>query len=288
MKRLFQLQAVLLFATFFAIGCKKDKTSKDDPFDPSLSISITNQAYANGARATLDLYLPANRGNDTRLLLMLHGGGWTSGDKADMTAVVQLIQGADPTLAIANINYTLVDGTAATRHPAQLTDLANALQYIRQNESTWHIGDHINIMGVSAGAHLALLYTLSTPNSNISSIIDVVGPTNFADPYYTNNALFQALATSYLGATWVQNAALHQAASPVNYVSATSPPTFMAYAGLDQLVPPTNGTALRDAYQQAGATYEYYTYPNEPHEISNTAILDILAKAVPFLQTYGR
>ncbi len=271
------------------VSCSKDDNSGNDPWNPAVSRTLSNENYGSGTRNVADIYLPAGRSANTRIVVLLHGGGWNSGDKADMKGVVDLIQRADPSLAIVNMNYTLADGNSATRHPAQMEDIAKAIQYIKAQNALWQTGDDISMLGVSAGAHLSMLYAYEYDTDQvIKAVIDVVGPSNFADPVYTNNVLFQTLAKSYLGFTWQENANLHRALSPVTHVVRQSPPTLMAYGGQDQLVPASNATAIRDAFQQAGAVYEYYFYPNEQHEFSNTTIAELVTRVVPFLNKYGK
>ena len=280
---------IFAFSVVFAVSCSKEESIVDDPWNPSLARTLTNEKYGPGPRDVMDVYLAAERNGTTRVLITVHGGGWNSGDKADMNAVVQAILAADPSLAVVNINYTLADGNEATRHPAQMQDIDEAVAYVRSQESLWNTGNNISMLGVSAGAHMCMLYAYSFDDEKIiKSVIDIVGPSNLSGPFYTNNIIFQSLAKSYLGATWQENPALHQSLSPVNFVTAQSPPTLMAYAGQDLLVPASNATAIRNAFQQAPATYQYYFYPNDPHELTPATVTDILGKVIPFLNTYGR
>jgi len=62
-------------------GCKK----ADDSFVSTVSArTILDVAYGVDAKQTMDIYLPANRRADsTKIMVMIHGGGWTTGDKSD-------------------------------------------------------------------------------------------------------------------------------------------------------------------------------------------------------------
>jgi acetyl esterase/lipase len=218
---------------------------------------------------------------------LIHGGFWTSGDKTDMDSLLEPIHIADPTLAIVNMNYRLADGAGANQHPAQMNDVKQLFNYIDAHAAEWHIGTTYALTGVSSGAHIALLYSYGfDAEKRVKLVASVLGPTNFADPYYTGNSLFQTLAVSLLGKTWQQDSTLHKSVSPLYVVNATSPPTFMAYGGADPLVPVSNPEALKAKLISLGVPYEYTLYPGESHDLSKTAILDIIVKMSAFFKTH--
>lgn len=69
--------------------------------------TLLNVSYGNNVQQKFDLYLPANRTQNTKTLILVHGGGWTDGDKADMNYAVDIVKQYLPEYAIANINYRL-------------------------------------------------------------------------------------------------------------------------------------------------------------------------------------
>ena len=59
-----------------------DDTTSDEPLD---AIVLTNVSYGNNPEQVYDLYLPEGReASRTKVVVLIHGGGWTSGDKVDM------------------------------------------------------------------------------------------------------------------------------------------------------------------------------------------------------------
>ncbi len=107
----------------------------------------------------LDLYTPANVPPGTTLpgIVLIHGGGWTSGDKADSREADIAKALAARGYAVASINYRL----GVTADPAwvdDLRDVKTAVQFLRANASTYHIdANEIGAIGGSAGGHLALM-----------------------------------------------------------------------------------------------------------------------------------
>ena len=278
---------VLLIVIWSATGCKKDTPAAEDEFNPAIAKTLLDETYGDGARQSADVYLPANRGNATPVVIMLHGGSWMEGNKSDLNDVINIIRAQWPEAAIINMNYKLANGTAPNYHPAQMNDIAQLITYLGQRRSLWQIGDKITIAGVSAGGHLGLLYSYAYNTGNqVKAVVSIVGPTDFSDPFYTTNLLFQIVATNLLGKTWTQDPDLHRSVSPALRVSATSPPTFMAYGGQDPIVPLSNATTLRNRLQANGIAHTYVEYPAEGHEFSPATISDLTPRVIQFLKQY--
>jgi acetyl esterase/lipase len=281
---------VLLFAavTCFFAACSKKADPIADPFDPAVAKVLSAEAYGGGARQIADVYLPAKRGPQTKTLILLHGGFWSSGSKTDLAAVLPMLSAQYPELAVVNANYTLADGAqATTQHPAQMSDIGLLLDWLDKHAEAWHIGKNYSLLGVSSGGHLALLYAHAfDTRRRLKTVAGVVAPVNFADPLYTGNALFQTVAANYLGKTWLQDSGLHRLASPALQIKAGAIPTFLAYAGLDALVPPSQGPGMRSALAAKGIEHQYVVYSGDAHELSPPTIADLVVRHVAFLKQY--
>lgn len=276
-----------LFILSFSImisSCTKDQ-GKSDEYDPARSKIMLDETYGSGTRQVADVYLPANRNENTKVVIMMHGGAWAEGNKTDLNSVINLIRNQWPEVAIINMNYRLADNTPANYHPGQMNDLNVLIDYITAKSDLWKVGDKIAITGVSAGGHLGLLYSYAYNTANqVKAVVSIVGPTDFSDPVYTGNPLFQLIAANLLGKTWLQDADLHRSVSPALRVTATSPPTFMAYGTLDPVVPISNAATLRSRLQALNITHTYVEYPNEGHEFSNPTIANLVPQVITFLK----
>jgi acetyl esterase/lipase len=276
---------LVLSLTILVSSCSKDSQETTDEYDPSRSKTILEEAYGSGTRQIADIYLPANRNENTKVVIMLHGGSWAEGNKTDLNEVIKSIRTQWPEVAIINMNYRLADNTPANYHPGQMNDINAILDYIASKRSLWKVSDKMAITGVSAGGHLGLLYSYAYNAANrVKAVVSIVGPTDFSDPTYTNNPIFQLVASNLLGKTWTQDADLHRSVSPALRVTASSPPTFMAYGALDPVVPITNAATLRSKLQASNITHTYVEYPNETHEFSNAAIANLLPLVITFLK----
>ncbi|MUU78431.1 alpha/beta hydrolase [Winogradskyella endarachnes] len=283
----FKLALVFLVSISIFISCSSNNSADDeqDVLDPLESYTELNVSYGSDSDQVFDLYLPANRTTATKTIILVHGGGWSSGDKEDMNDFKDYILEQMPSYAVVNINYRLADANNDA-YPMQINDITSVVDYLENNEDYYTISNAIGFVGVSAGAHLSLLWSYGfDTNSQTEMVCSVVGPTNFTDPAYLENTdpILQLLlmnlgidtSTSYL-----------EEISPYHRVTASAPPTIMFYGGNDPLIPTTQGTALRDKLEELNVTHEFTLYPEEGHGWVGLNLIDTTTKLQNFIQTY--
>jgi acetyl esterase/lipase len=110
-------------------------------------------AYGADPKQRLDLVKPAGIAK-TPVLLFVHGGGWSIGDKAHAAGdKARWANGKG--WAFASTNYRLVPQATVE---SQAADVASAIAWLRANAAREGLDpNHIVLMGHSAGAHLAAL-----------------------------------------------------------------------------------------------------------------------------------
>lgn len=261
--------------------------SKSDDNAGNAYKEIRNESYGPDPAETFDIYLPAGRNTTvTRVMIMIHGGAWTSGDKADMDAFVPLVKTKDASWAIVNMNYRLA-GTGVNAHPTQINDIQRLIDTLEARKSRYQISSKLALLGVSAGAHLSMLYAYGydTPKK-VKAIGDVVGPADLTDPSYLNNPLFTPAATSLLGYTYAQNPAIYAEVSPALRATATSAPTAMFYGGTDILVPNTQHQILDAKLTALAVPHIYTVYPSQGHGWTGADLDDTINKMMQFLNQY--
>src|ERR1044071_5357455 len=70
--------------------------------------SLSNVAYGSDPLQNMDVYLPPNRTiATTKVIIIIHGGGWNQGDKSDFTSYMDTLKKRLPGWAIFNVNYRL-------------------------------------------------------------------------------------------------------------------------------------------------------------------------------------
>ncbi|KQZ02733.1 esterase [Caulobacter sp. Root1455] len=122
------------------------------------------EAYGTDGPQRLDVYIPPGA-RDAPILIMVHGGAWMIGDKANTGSVENklkhwLTQG----WIVVSVNYRMLPDAMAYE---QAEDVAKAVRWAQGQAENWG-GDprKVILMGHSAGAHLAAL---------VSSRPDMVG-----------------------------------------------------------------------------------------------------------------
>ncbi len=254
-----------LLLLIIMVSCQKN-TGTDDTSLPAAT--MMNVSYGTDPLQKMDIYLPAGRTTTaTKVMDLIHGGAWASGDKTDFNAYVDSLKKRLPAYAIFNINYRLSTGSANT-FPAQENDVKAAIDFIYSKRSEYLVSDKFVLLGASAGGHLALLqgYKYSSPVKP-KAIVDFFGPTNMTD-IYNNPASPLIPATTIatiVGTTPAINPTLYIESSPVTYVTTQSPPTIILHGGLDPLVSPSQSTSLRDQLLTKGVVNQYVFYPTEAH-----------------------
>ena len=62
----------------------------------------------------------------------------------------------------------------------QTVDISAVVDYLSANKSTLIMSDDIGFIGISAGAHLSLLWSYAYDiNNQVDMVCSIVGPTNF-------------------------------------------------------------------------------------------------------------
>jgi len=191
MKKRFSHTLVFLFLILSFAGCSKNG---DDTVTPPSNITYSTSpfdlqginakfakdiAYDTKARTQFDIWLPTSN-TPTGLVIYVHGGGFTSGDK-DFVYTVQsggawdfpadiryLLQN---NIAVATVRYTLLNATGETEGiKKSMGDVRRALQYIRSRATDFNIAkDKIILAGNSAGAGTSLWIAFNNDVANAGS-----------------------------------------------------------------------------------------------------------------------
>ena len=279
----------LLSALFIvaAVSCKKEATTVSGTIAASSMLDIS---YGTNAQQKLDIYLPAGRTTaTTKVMVLLHGGAWTSGDKTDLNDYIDTLKRRLPAYAIFNINYRL-SAYPNNVFPTQENDVKAALDFIAGKSATYLITNKYALVGVSAGAHLAMLqgfkYTTPVKPAVIASFS---GPSDLIEMYNHPvggiTLIADALAAA-IGANPSQDSLLYATSSPVNYITTASPATIVFHGGADPLVSTTQALEVQSKLVNNGVINQYVFYPNAAHigTWDNATMFDAFNKLQAFLE----
>ncbi|HKI74086.1 MAG TPA: alpha/beta hydrolase [Pseudomonadales bacterium] len=215
-----------------------------------------------------DVFLPPDDRQDRVGILILHGGGWSSGDKSQLKGYgVQL----------ARYGYVCVcseyrlSGEAAW--PAQIHDVKAALRWMRANAASLGLDpNRIAVTGNSAGAHLSLMLA-ATPgdaefegeggspgmDTSVATCVAIYPPTLIRASGNPDSAIDRLF-----GSSDVSDATQHRA-SPIAWVAPDFPPTMLIHGNSDMTVPVTASFEMYRALAEKGAKVEMHIYEGAPH-----------------------
>lgn len=259
----FLIPLFFYMSLFTANGRNKDFISIRKYFAEQ---TLLNVPYGNHHSQVMDIYLPAGRSaNVTPSLILIHGGGWNSGNKSNFATYIDSFKKRMPEMAIFNINYRLA--TDKNLFPAQEEDIKQAIDFIFLHASEYLIDkDQFVLLGASAGSHLALLQAYKYNQPCIQAVIDYFGPTDLVSMYrHPWHPLVPYALQMVTGTTPDVNQKLYENSSPVNFISHLSVPTLIFHGGKDPIVDISQSKILKDKLDKYGIINEMVVYPEEHH-----------------------
>ncbi|MEW7847545.1 family 43 glycosylhydrolase [Massilia aurea] len=210
----------------------------------------------------LDLYLPAPGDKPAPLVVLVHGGGWRSGDRTEMAPLAARL--AAHSYAAATVSYRL---SGQARYPAAIDDVKEALRWLREHPGV-HGADigRMAIAGGSAGGQIAALVGMTAPGA-VQAVINIDGLSDFtseeARRHEDDPAKNPSAAGAWFGGRYAEQKALWQAASPINHVSKTSPPVLFIVSGVPRFS--VGREAMTARLHEHGIGADTVALPGTPH-----------------------
>lgn len=213
--------------------------------------------YVDGeGQQLLDLYLPGKSADELRpAVLLIHGGGWAIGDKADARerqfAELMMDEGY---LAIS-INYTLTsyEGKAWKSKrlkgawPQNICDCKNALAWIVANAAELGVDtNRLAVMGGSAGGHLVLLTGLSNGKTEFGDGCFGGGTVRCIIDFYGIPDIRRWGGKAFIDEPEAEHPEIWALASPVEHLTENSPPILIVHGTED----PTVDIGLSDEFAE--------------------------------------
>jgi acetyl esterase/lipase len=220
-------------------------------------------ASVDGQNLVLDLYMPADIVAPP-LLVWVHGGGWSRGTHNRVSTFAFVEAG----YALASVEYRL-SGVAS--FPAQIHDIKGAIRFLRAQAGAYgYDTERIGILGVSAGAHLAILAGTTngdvelegTVGGNLDQSSDVVAVVSYFGASNLTTILAQSTPfglnvrvpalTGLYGGPPDERTELARLASPVFHVDASDPPLLLLHGDQDPQMPINQSHEIHAAYKELG------------------------------------
>lgn len=237
--------------------------------------NITYTAYGE-RKLHLDLFFPSKMYlRKFPAVILVHGGGWQSGDRSMETPMAQRL--AAEGYVTATVEYRL---SPEAKYPAAIYDLKAAVRWLRANAKKYNIDiKKIAAYGCSSGGHLVSF--LGTTNGNkkfegngwnlnyssrIQAVIDIDGILDFTDPAESgkdNDPAKPSVGKLWLDYSFKENPEIWIEASPITHVDKNTPPFIFINSSLERF---HAGREILIEKLNTFDTYsEVHTIPNTPH-----------------------
>ena len=221
------------------------------------ALNQSDISYGPHPSQSLDICTPATGSPPKGTVILIHGGGWTGGDKASLSSLCRRL--SKQGLVALNINYHLVDGSPESAWPAQLNDVKKAIVWANSQSGFPH---RYCLMGFSAGAHLAIKaaekdFSGTGVTFPIECVVDNFGPTIFK-----KGSILWAATCRLVNETddseCSRKAKMLEPGPPGTGIS-----YLLVHGRSDGLVPVTDSEELLARYKEHGVSVELVIYDGD-------------------------
>ncbi|GGK75932.1 alpha/beta hydrolase [Ornithinimicrobium pekingense] len=282
----------------------------EGPFPPASFLPPVSSRGVAGARSwtgltyaivpghrpmVLDLHVPEDASGPVPVVVWVHGGGWTEGDRRYLplqwrqNSVFEKVVAAG--MAVATVDYRLLEDAP---FPACVHDCVAAVRYLRRHADELGLDPaRVGVWGESAGAHLASMVALlgSAPHPDARLLgtlgvgdgpVDVAAAVLFYGPAELD-WIVGLFAAGDPAAAFGGDPTLVTALSPVTQVHPAAPPVLLVHGRADALVPVGESERLHAALLASGADSTLEVTDGADHCFVGAPVEPHLDRAVTFL-----
>ena len=295
-KGLFILVCILVFIFSFAIGAISKVTIKP-PWNKKYSVDwseelgtrYTDISYGQGESNKFDLYLPKDNSKaNYGLVVYLHAGGFTSGDKSDDEKMLAWLTSKG--YIAAGINYTLRTEENSASILTQSNEIKEAMpKVVEEAKKHGYNVTEMTIAGGSAGHCLAMIYAYRDAQESpipVKLLFGAVGPSSFFREDWDNYGLDKdtdesivaaAVLFSVMGGVeitpeMIKEDNYQELLKPISayaWINKDSVPTIVAYGKYDRIQPYKGSLRLKKALEDNNIDFKYFELPHSGHGLQN-------------------
>ena len=252
--------------------------------------------YGEGEANKFDLYLPKDGTKDAYgLVIYLHAGGFTSGDKTDDKSTLAWLCGKG--YVAAGINYTLRTDTNGASVLSQSNEIKAAVpKVIEAAEAAGYHIDKMAMAGGSAGHALAMIYAYRDGRDAPVPMVftyGAVGPSSFVaedwgifglgldtdESRKAGAGLFSVMSGKEITPEEMKDGSyrekVHEIAA-AEWVENNPIPTVAAYGACDKVQPFAASKRLEAALKENGVDYQYFVLEHSGHGLQNDSAVSKL------------
>ena len=228
---------------------------------------------AGGEKLLLDAHVPTGDGQFP-VVLIVHGGGWTGGDREK--EVVPVFAPMATNFTWFTISYRLAP---TNRWPACFEDVQTAIRWVKAHAAEYK-GDpnRIALLGYSAGGQLVTFAgTRAGADTRVQAIAAFAPPTDLVADNERRGGLSASMKTLFgyetTNLTDSVRAVLKEN-SPSTYVQPGLPPFLIVQGSADKTVPAGQSLAFQEKLKTTGVDCDLIMIPEGQHRIADWAKFD--------------
>ena len=240
---------------------------------PVPSYILTDVRYGPDRENTMDISLPGGRTEATPVIILIHGGAWTGGDKSDFTFLRGYFYDRGYAVFSANYRLAVTEGTGLKNI---LQDMESIMSFVQDKSGEWAYSRNVIFLaGHSAGGHIALLYSFTrAPEGTIRGVVSFCGLADLTDP-----ELEMSLARMHenetgpvkkpfdrIGFISGPDRNMRRLYSPQFFIS--NIPVLLFHGKKDTIIPWRQSENLHKKMIERGFDSTLYLYPDMGHDIS--------------------
>lgn len=256
---------------------KKYPFIKIVPDSPIVSVKeARNLVYCQigGRQLHIDAFTPSRQKKQTPAVIIVHGGGWRSGNRSQHIPLAQHLAALG--YAGFTVEYRL---STEALYPAAVNDIKSAIQWLHANHRKFNIDTNkIAILGFSAGGQLAALAGITSgtgkfdaldcnkgSSSSVQAVIDIDGTLTFVAPdaWETQNTEKVNASAQWLGYKRTERIDVWTEASPLTYAANNKLPFLFLNSAVERM------HAGRDTFtnlmDKKGVYTQVISFKDTPH-----------------------
>lgn len=287
---------VLVFIVAFLIGIASKAMLKPSweagysvKWNNDIGEKVTDLEYGEGEANKFDLYLPKDNSKENYgLVIYLHAGGFTSGDKKDDESMLAWL--TQKGYVAAGINYTLRTESNNSSVKLQSDEIKTAIpKVIEEAKSRGYNIDKMTVAGGSAGHALAMIYTYRDGKEAPVPVVftfGAVGPASFyredwgvfgldkdtEESLSATAGLFGIMSGEEITKEEVKDGSYLQkmkSISAADWVKSNPVPAVVAYGTHDKVQPYLASLRLKTALEENNVDFKFYEMPHSGHGLQN-------------------